>query len=48
MTVKHLPTGEVHNGQKGGTTECGFDTKVQPTHWVNSNERITCSKNGCK
>jgi len=48
MAVKHLPTGEVHIGQKDGTTGCGFDTKEQPTHWVNSNERITCAKNGCK
>jgi len=48
MAVKHLPTGEVHKGQKGGITACGFDTKEQSTHWVNSNERITCAKNGCK
>ncbi len=48
MAVKHLPTGEVHQGQKGGTTGCGFDTKEQSTHWENSIERITCAKNGCK
>lgn len=48
MAVKHLPTGEVHKGLKGGTTGCGFDTKEQPTHWANSNERITCAKNGCR
>lgn len=48
MAVKHLPTGEVHKGLKGGTTGCGFNTNEQSTHWVNSNERITCAKNGCK
>lgn len=48
MAVKHTPTKEVHQGHKGGKTGCGFDTTVQSDHWVNSNERITCAKNGCK
>jgi len=48
MAVKHIPTGEVHKGQKGGTTGCGFNTKQEPSHWVNTSERITCAKNGCK
>lgn len=48
MPVKHLPTGEVHKGQKGGKTRCGTDTNEKPSHWVNSSERITCAKNGCK
>ncbi len=48
MAVKHTPTKEVHRGTKGGTTGCGFDTRVNATHWVNSNEKTTCSKNGCK
>jgi len=48
MPVKHLPTNEVHKGQKGGTTGCGFDTSVNPEHWVNTYERITCDKNGCR
>ena len=48
MAVKHLPTGEVHRGTKGGTTGCGFDTKTQPDHWVGTTERLTCDKNGCK
>ncbi|PHS52347.1 MAG: hypothetical protein COB01_07440 [Lutibacter sp.] len=47
MAVKHKPTNEVHKGQKGGITGCGFDTKDNPSHWVISNEKITCSKNGC-
>ncbi len=48
MAVKHKPSGEVHRGRKGGTTGCGVDTRKNPLHWVNSYERITCSKNGCK
>ena len=48
MAVKHVPTNEVHSGNKGGTTGCGFDTRVNPTHWVSTTERITCAKNGCK
>jgi len=48
MAVKHLPTSEVHKGQKGRKTSCGFDTKENPNHCVNSHEKITCSKNGCK
>jgi len=30
MTVKHIPTGEVHKGVKGGKTGCGVDTKNAP------------------
>jgi hypothetical protein len=48
MAVRHLPTGEVHKGQKGGTTGYSFDTRDHPTHWSNSSERITCEKKGCK
>lgn len=48
MAVKHLPTGEVHKGTKGGKTGCGFDTKENPAHWVNTSGKITCAKNGCK
>ncbi|MCX2681771.1 hypothetical protein OOZ15_17590 [Galbibacter sp. EGI 63066] len=48
MSVKHLPTGEVHKGQKGGQTGCGFETQDNPDHWINSNDSITCDKNGCK
>jgi len=48
MAVKHTPTAEVHQGTKGGTTGCGFDTKEKPEHWVNTSEKITCDKNGCK
>lgn len=46
MAVKNTETGEVHVGYKGGETGCGFDTSA--SHWVNSNERITCDRNGCK
>ncbi|WKD86309.1 hypothetical protein KCTC32516_01679 [Polaribacter huanghezhanensis] len=48
MAVKHKPTNEVHRGSKGGTTACGFNTNEQPSHWVDSNEKITCAKNGCR
>ena len=48
MAVKHTPTNEVHSGTKGGTTGCGFDTRENPSHWVDSHERITCAKNGYK
>lgn len=48
MAVKHVPTKEVHKGQKGGTTGCGVNTKEKPDHWVDSHEKITCAKNGCK
>jgi hypothetical protein len=48
MPVKHQPTEMVHKGQKGGTTGCGTNTNDNSTHWVNTNERVTCSKNGCK
>lgn len=48
MAVKHTPTGEVHSGYKGGKTGCGFDTNEQSRHWIDTGERITCSKNGCR
>lgn len=48
MAVKHVPTGIVHSGRQGGRTGCGFDTNVKPDHWVNTSERISCDKNGCK
>ena len=48
MAVKHIPTNEVHSGTKGGSTGCGFDTKLHPDHWVSSSQKITCKKNGCK
>ena len=47
MAVKHVPTGKVHSGHKGGITGCGFDTREKPAHWVNSHDKITCSKDGC-
>ena len=48
MAVKHLETDEVHKGQKGGKTGCGFDTTEHPSHWANTIENINCNKNGCK
>jgi len=48
MAVKHTPTGEVHKGSKGGKTGCGVDTRKNADHWVNTHEKITCAKNGCK
>lgn len=48
MAVKHIPTGEVHKGTKGGHTGCGFNTNELPHHWTNTSEKITCAKNGCK
>ncbi|MCQ9091237.1 hypothetical protein [Vibrio alginolyticus] len=48
MSVEHTPTGVVHSGTKGGTTGCGTDTKKNSDHWVNSSDKITCDKNGCK
>lgn len=48
MPVKHTPSGEVHKGQKGSKTGCGVDTNHLSTHWVNTNERVTCARNGCK
>ena len=47
MAVKHLPTGVIHKGTKGGKTGCGTNTKDNPSHWVSSSQRITCTKNGC-
>ncbi|WP_291871055.1 hypothetical protein [Maribacter sp.] len=48
MVVIHTPTGEVHKGQKGGTTGCGFNTTENSGHWINTSKKITCGKNGCK
>lgn len=48
MSAKHTPTQEVHKGSKGGTTGCGTNTNDHPSQWVNTVERITCGKNGCK
>ena len=48
MAIKHTPTGIVHQGSKGGKTGCGTNTKDHSDHWVQSSQRITCDKNGCK
>ena len=48
MPVEHKPTGEIHEGNKGGNTGCGFDTTEHPDHCSNTSDRITCDKNGCK
>lgn len=48
MAVKHTPTGVVHQGNKGGKTGCGFNTKENSSHWIDSHEKINCDKKGCK
>ncbi|GAA4892552.1 hypothetical protein [Ferrimonas pelagia] len=48
MAVKHTPTGVVHQGNKGGKTGCGVDTKKHDSHWVSSHQKITREKNGCR
>lgn len=48
MAVKHTPTDIVHRGTKGGKTGCGFDTKEKASHWMKSNGKINCMKDGCR
>lgn len=40
--VKHVPTGVVHSGTKGGTTKCGVNTNTHKEHWVSTNSSVTC------
>lgn len=47
MPVKNILSDEVHVGQKGGTTGCGFNTNENPENWIGSSEKITCEKDGC-
>jgi len=48
MTVKHKVTGDIHKGNEGERTGCGFNTKDVPSQWINTSEKITCRKKGCK
>lgn len=48
MNIRHTPAAIVHKGQKGGTTGCGTNTNTLSSHWENTNDKITCDKNGCK
>ena len=48
MAVKHVPTGKIHEGKKGGKTGCGTNTNTHLDHWVNTSNSITCNKDGCK
>ena len=48
MAVKHIPTGIVHQGNKGGKTGCGFNTNEQSSHWEQSSQRISCGKNSLR
>jgi len=48
MAVKHTPTAVIHSGTKGGKTGCGINTTDHPSHWVDTHQKITCDKNGCK
>ncbi|WP_198439735.1 hypothetical protein [Pareuzebyella sediminis] len=47
MTVKHIPTDEVHRGYIGGNTACGIDITKHPSHWILTKEEVTCTKRGC-
>lgn len=48
MAVRHIPTGVVHLGIKGGKTGCDILTNEKPSHWENTSSKVTCDKNGCK
>ncbi|NQZ26365.1 MAG: hypothetical protein HRT55_08620 [Colwellia sp.] len=48
MAVKHIPTDVVHQEKKGGTTGCGIDTTRNNDQWIDSQQKVTCDKNGCK
>ncbi len=48
MAVRHISTGIVHSGQKGGKTSCGENTREKPSHWENTSAKVTCQKNGYK
>ncbi|MBI9011563.1 MAG: hypothetical protein JEZ08_04975 [Clostridiales bacterium] len=48
MPVKHIATGEIHKGDEGERTGCGFNTNDVPSQWINTKEKITCRKKGCK
>lgn len=48
LAVKHIDTGVVHKGRKGGKTGCGVDTRKKPSHWASTSSRVTCKKDGCK
>lgn len=51
MPVKHTPPNStksiIHKGAKGGKTGCNEDTTINPSHWSNTSEKITCKKDGC-
>ena len=43
MPVEHIVhDGKVHKGSKGGETGCGKNTNDNPSHWKNTDKRITC------
>ena len=48
MNVKHIPTNEVHKGNKCMITGCGLDTELSLKDWVNTAAKITCKNKGCK
>ena len=48
MPVKHKPTNKVHKGTKGGKTGCGYNTSENASHWVHTNDKVNCNKEGCK
>lgn len=48
MAVKHNPTSVVNSETKGSKTGCGVNTNESPSHWLDSHQKITCERNGCK
>lgn len=48
VAIKHLPSGIIHKGHKGGKTGCGINTKRHADDWVETSKNITCDQEGCK
>lgn len=40
-------TGKVHIKKSNSETACGKRIDDNPQDWVNTNEAVTCQKNGC-
>lgn len=52
MNIKYIGNGpdkgKVHYKESNQKTGCGAIINDNPKDWVNTNEAITCDKNGCK
>ena len=52
MNIKYIGNGpdkgKVHFKESNQKTGCGAIINDNPKDWVNTNEAITCDKNGCK